>query len=167
MFLFPVIQECSCFAACRSLIDPFPDSSTYPFQPLFMSGCMYFLHYLNRWLILDIQWASQLHFLSSRIFGVMKFSHFRGYALFLSLHTQYPLSKYIERDRAIKILMSIFSFKMSTFVCVFICSISSYSPSQSPLVVDTSSISMIPPTSLSLIHVCTQNLYILSLVSAS
>ena len=63
--------------------------------------------------------------------------------------------------------MSIFSFKMSTFVCVFICSISSCSPSQSPLVVDTSSIPMIPPTSLSLIHVCTQNLYILSLVSAS
>ena len=96
----------------------------------------------------------------------MKFSHLRGYAFFLSLHTQYSLSKYIERDRAIQILMSLFSFKMSTFVCVFISSISSCSPSPSPLV-NTSSIPMIPLKSLWLIHVCTQNLYILSLVSTS
>ena len=80
----------------------------------------------------------------------------------LLLLTQYSSWKYIERYRAIQILMSLFLCKMSSFVCVFICSISSCSLSPFLLVVDTSPIPMISLTSLSLSYVDTeekQNLY--------
>ena len=66
----------------------------------------------------------------------------------LLLLTQYSFSKYIERYRAIQILMSQFVCKMSSFVCVFICYISSCSPFPFLLVVDTSRILMISLTSL-------------------
>jgi len=61
--------------------------------------------------------------------------------------------------------MSLFLCKMSSFVCLFICSISSCSPPLFFLIVDTSSLLMISLIPLWLSHVYTekkQNLYVLS-----
>ena len=103
-------------------------------------------------------------FMMSWCHKIIPFSEGILFSLLLSL-TQYSSSKYIDRYRAILILMCLFLCKMSCFVCVFICSISSCSLSLFLLVVDTSPISMISLTSLSLSYVHTkkkQNLYVLS-----
>ena len=81
-----------------------------------------------------------------------------------SLLTQYLSSKCTE-IYSIWLPMSLFLCKMSSFVCVFICSIASCSPSPFALVVDISSITMIPPTPPWLNYVYTEkkeNLYVVS-----
>ena len=165
MFLFPVTEACLCFVACMSLIH------FHIPAPLLTSL------FIRKYVFLHIIWPAQLFqihsgqvnsiFYDVRIFGVIKLSHFRGYAFFFLLLplTQYSSSKCIDRYRAILILMSLFLCNMSCSVCVFICSISSCSLSLFLLVVDMSPIPMISLTSISLSYVDTkkkQNFHVLS-----
>jgi len=96
------------------------------------------------------------------------FSIFRGCAFFsCCYHSLYSSSKYIERYRAIQIIISLFLCRMSSFVCVFICFISSCSLSPFLLVVDTSPIPMISLTSLLLSYIDTEEKQNLSVLSFS
>jgi hypothetical protein len=149
------------------VFDPFPDSNTFPFQPFFFLACMsffalfdqttYFRYIVGKSTSFSIILESFVYKIPPLLEGMLSF--------FLSPYIQYSLSKYIERCRTIEILMSLFICKMSSLVCVFICSFSLCSLSLFPLVVDTSSIPMIPLTSIRSSHVYMekkQNLYILS-----
>ena len=137
MFLFPVTEACSCFVACMSLIH------------FHIPAPLLTIAFVRKYVFLHIIWLDhllQIHsgqvnsiFYDVRILGVIKLSHFQRVCFFLlSSCTLYSSSKYIDRYRAILILMSLFLCKMSCFVCVSICSISSCSLLLFLLVVDTS-----------------------------
>jgi hypothetical protein len=163
MFLLPSTEQCSCFVACMYLTH----FHILALSPFFFLGCMsffalfdqitYFRYIVGKSTPFSTILESFVYKLPPLLEGMLSF--------LLSLYIPYSFSKYIERCRAIEILMSLFICKMSSLVCVFIYSIYFCSPSPSPLVVDTSFIPMIPLTSIRLSHVYMekkQNFYVLS-----
>ena len=82
---------------------------------------------------------------------------FRGCDFFLAVitHSIFIIRTY-RKIHSYPNSNELISFKMSSFVCVFICSISSCSPSPFLVIVDPSSIPTISPTSPWLNHVYTE-----------
>ena len=123
------------------VFNPFPDSRTFPFQPFFLLECKYVFALCDLITYFRCIVGKSTPFSIINLWCDKILPFLEGMLSFLlSLYTQYSLSKYIERYRAIQILMSLFLCKVSSFVCVFICSISSCLSYLFPLVVDTSSI---------------------------
>ena len=131
------------------VFDLFPDSNAFPFKTFFCLGCMYFFALLNqitytRYLVgKSAPFSISQNALVHRMLPTL-----RGCAFFLAVitHSIFIIKTY-RKIHSYPNPNELISFKMSSFVCVFICSISSCSSSPFPVVVDPSSILTISPTS--------------------
>ena len=122
------------------VFDPFPDSKPFPFKTFFCLGCMYFFALFNQIAYIRYLVGKSAPFsISQNLLVHQMLPIFRGCAFFLAVITQSifiirtyrKIHSYPNSNEHI-------SFKMSSFVCVFICSISSFSSSPFPVEVDSS-----------------------------
>ena len=94
------------------VFDQFPDSSTFPFQPLFLLACTYFFALFD--------WITYFRYKVGKSTPCYIIESFVSWdpllegmlSFLLSLYSPYSLSWYIERYRDIEILMRLFLCKI-------------------------------------------------------
>ena len=131
------------------VFDPFPDSNPFPFETFFCLGCMYFFALFNQITYIKYLVGMSTPFsIPQKNLVHQMLPIFRGCAFFLAVITHSIfIIRTCRKIHSYPNSNELISFKMSSFVGVFICSISSCSPSPFPVIVDPSSIPTISPTS--------------------
>ena len=138
------------------VFESFPDSSTFPSEPFFLLECMYLFTLFDQITYFGYIVGKSIPFLIVLEFLVSSNSPiFRGYALFLVVteHSIFIIKIYRKIQSYLSSKWAYFCTKCQVLYVYFPALFLLSSLALFPLVVDTSSITMIPVTSLWLSHV--------------